>query len=496
MKVRNPQASIWLYKPRARSALGGAYTASSRFTSITKLDITPYLADSGFRTSRALADPNGGSFQIQLTPRPLAGLGDMLDALIEPMDIIEIRGTGVATGTPYPLIMRGFVGSVGLDEDIDGGQPQRRITVTGYGIGRVLNLLRIRFMAAGLTPEASQALTDQYGIPFGPQALATFDALTMFSGSQGNIQAPTDFLAGALAQIINPYLAKLFANVPDSLAPLRSMTAACTITSGQVPPVQGSSAFDGRSVYEVLSSLLDVGVFNELFVDDQDTALVLTARPLPWRDAGGAPIGGAAAAADYTVGLDSYVAGSFTRSDAGVANYFWVTRAFGDLINDNERRLQGATGDAASYLIPQRENNDPTSFGWRFMEVQTQLTNAGAAIMAPDAAGNGQRTLSEEDWLTQRRQTLIDLNQDNLVFETGTLRLKGDPAIKPGMYLVIPRGKTQMRVYVDAVSHAFGQAVGFLTTVQFSRGTGWLERVSAPANSSPAFDWRDERGVN
>lgn len=496
MKVRNPQASIWLYKRRARSALGGAYAASSRFTAITKLDITPYLADSGFRTSRALADPNGGSFQIQFTPRPVAGLGDSIDALIEPMDIIELRAAGVATGTPYPLLMRGFVGSVGLDEDIDGGVPQRRITVSGYGIGRVLNLLRIRFQSGAITPEAAQALTDQYGIPFGQQALATFDALSLYSGSQGNIQSPADFINGALASIINPYLAKLFANVPDALAPLKTMTADCSITSGQVPPVQGSSAFDGRSVFEVLASLLDVGVFNELFVDDRDSALVLTARPLPWRDAGGAAIGGAAAAADYTVGMGSVVAASYTRSDAGVANYFWVTRAFGDLINDNERRLQGATGDSASYLIPQRENNDPTSFGWRFMEVQTQLTNAGAAIMAPDAAGNGQRTLSEEDWLTQRRQTLIDLNQDNLVFETGVLRLKGDPAVKPGTYLVIPRGKTQMRVYADAVSHSFGQAGGFVTTVQFSRGTGWLERVAAPGNSSPAFDWRDERGVN
>ncbi len=490
MKVRQPQASIWLYKPRSRQALGGSYTAADRFRAVQQIDITKFLSDSGFRTTCGLGDPNGGNFQIVFDDKPVPNFGDSLYGLIEPMDFIEIRGTGLAQSQQLPILLRGFVGNVGEDYDIDGGSPARRVVVSGYGIGRALQLLRIRYSAAGVSVDEANQLTQQYGIPFGEPSLAAFGPLTQWTGSAGTLLQPAQFVDGVVQQVINPYLAKLFGDTP-ALSALTSTSSECSITNGVVPPLQGTGAFDGRSVYEVLADVLDVGPFNELYLDDRDSNIVLVSRQLPWLDTSGSPIGGAKTADELSISLDDLIGGSATRDDTGVANYFWVQRP-GDLITDNQRRLAGATGDSGTYLL-QEENSNPTAFGWRFMEVPTHMTNDAAAIMSPTADGNQPRTQSEVEWLTARRQLLIDLNRDNVVFERGSLKLRGNENVRRGMYLLLTRGSTVVRVYVTSVSHQFGQAGGFITQVQYVRGTGWLERASSPG--LPWYSWRDERGV-
>lgn len=182
--------------------------------------------------------------------------------------------------------------------------------------------------------------------------------------------------------------------------------------------------FDGRSVYEVLSTVLDVGAFNELYVDDQDTnGLVLTARPAAWRNLAGLYIGGADATT-VNLGSASLISESATRSDNGVANYFWVTRR-ADLVNEATRRLPGSVGPQESFLLTEEENSAPTAFGWRFMEQQTMLTNPDAAVQSPKGKGVQQRSVSEEAWYTERRRLLMEINRDNVVLESGSWRLRG-----------------------------------------------------------------------
>jgi hypothetical protein len=127
------------------------------------------------------------------------------------------------------------------------------------------------------------------------------------------------------------------------------------------------------------------------------------------------------------------------------------------------------------------------------MEAQTAMTTPTAATYAPTAADSNPRQVSEEQWLTERRQRLTALNRDNVVLEQGSVRLRGDPAIKPGRYLVLPRGQASIRLYATSVTHEFSQQSGFTTTVQFSRGTGFLERASSAAK--PWYQWRIEKGV-
>lgn len=496
MKVRQPQATITLYKPRPRSALGGGYTASARFQSVTQVDLTSYLADAGLRTTKSVRDPNGGSFQIVFDDKPLrigsSNFGDSVYGLIEPMDFIEIRAAGQKTGNTLPLLMRGFVGSVTSTEDIDSGSPQRQIVVTGYDVARVLQILRVRFGALGMTADQSAALSAEFGIPFGAPALAAFEALTQFTGSQPQFSTPAQFLQSVVTNLVVPYLQKLFSGTA-ALAGLATIAAACDIVDGMVPPLSGAQAFDGRSVYEVLASTLDVGAFNELFVDDGDAAgLTLVARPAPWLDANNATISGGAVA-EMQIDTSDLVRITQTRSDAGVSNYYWVQRS-ADLLNDAQIRLAGAAGDSSTFLVTDEENSSPTTFGWRLMEVSTALTNPGAAIQAPTAAGVGPRRVSDSEWLTARRLLLKSYNRDNLVFESGTMLLKGNPAIRTGMYLLLQRGLDVNWYYAVSVSHEFGQGRGYLTTVQFERGTGWLSRASS--SGMPWYEWRDEGGIN
>lgn len=493
MKVYQPQLRIRLIKARGRSAIGGQFTASKRMQAQRVIDLTGLLDhDSGLRTQRSLYDP-AGSFQLSLQNRPVPGFNDNAYGLIEPMDFIEIRGTREPTFGRPPLLMRGFVSQVTeVDQMGEGGQPSRRVIVAGRDVGYVLQLMRPRYRAFGVDEALAQNLTQRFGIPFGQPSLAAFEPFADFTGSAPAHRTPAQFVDGVLQALVNPYLAKLFGDEPFA-SELRSMRSEVSIVDGVVPPQQGSAAFDGRSVHEILSGLLDVGAFNELFVrDDDDAGLVLVARPSARLDADGKFIGGATAP-DRNLPRGEVIAQNFTRSDAGVANYYWVQRG-ADLINDATRRLNGASGaDQSSYLLADEENSSPGTFGWRLMEQQVNMTNAGAAIASPTVAQLGQRAASEEEWLTGRRKLLIAHNRDNVVLESGSLRVMGRHEYRVGERLSIDRVTSVWSAYVVGVSHELSTRGGFVTTLQVERCNGWLDR--AANNGTPWLDGRDEGGV-
>jgi ribosomal protein L27 len=92
----------------------------------------------------------------------------------------------------------------------------------------------------------------------------------------------------------------------------------------------------------------------------------------------------------------------------------------------------------------------------------------------------------------EKRRALIDANKDNVVLESGVVRMRGDERVKPGRYVRLIRGTTfdegeaaglAADHYAYQVTHEYSFS-GFLTTFQFDRGTGFVERV------------KRERGVN
>ena len=90
-------------------------------------------------------------------------------------------------------------------------------------------------------------------------------------------------------------------------------------------------------------------------------------------------------------------------------------------------------------------------------------------------------------WITQRRIDLIAQNKDNIVFETGTLRLKGNEAIRAGTYLQYKPGNVPAFYYVVSVEHDFAPFGSYFTTVQFERGTGFIGRVQQDAGSASPY---------
>ena len=73
---------------------------------------------------------------------------------------------------------------------------------------------------------------------------------------------------------------------------------------------------------------------------------------------------------------------------------------------------------------------------------------------------------------------LAQINKDNVIFENGTMRLRGNERIKAGtqMHLTRGGGKVESSAYVTQVDHDFSPFQGFYTSVAFERGTDFIER--------------------
>ena len=72
---------------------------------------------------------------------------------------------------------------------------------------------------------------------------------------------------------------------------------------------------------------------------------------------------------------------------------------------------------------------------------------------------------------------MSSINKDNVIFESGSLRLRGNERIKAGMQLNVSRGnKMYSSYYVTKVDHEFVPFQGFYTTVTVERGTNFITR--------------------
>lgn len=89
---------------------------------------------------------------------------------------------------------------------------------------------------------------------------------------------------------------------------------------------------------------------------------------------------------------------------------------------------------------------------------------------------------------------MIGMNKDNVVFESGTIRLRGNEAIKAGMVLNIQRGRLTSQYYAHRVDHEFVPYQGFFTTVTVDRGTGYIDR--AQEKESPFFTRTNMEGIS
>lgn len=468
IRIYQPDVQAWLHKTIQRKTTNGSDAVSQRFQGRAqdqKIDLRPFLGDgAGVQTSKSLRDPAGG-FTIVLVDKPdgSAMSYESLYGLVEPMDMIEIRARHGTPGDPSqaPVLMRGFVTNVARGESVDSeGRPQRRVIVSGQDFGKIWQILRISYHAGYLVGESFISgfnLFEQYGV----------EAKTVMGSKE--------FFEAVLSKIINPFLDRM---LPANTSMPRTIQPDCSVSTGTVSPAIQTQQ---GSIYQLLQYFGDVGPWNELFIEDRDDGVFAVYRPNPYMDATTGKLIQKDAPEPVYVDVPAVdvQAINVSRSDMDVANYFWVSSPRFNLVNQTYQKQEASASGDKTVILKDYENSSANLYGIRLMELETQQgatssTSHGTGAKADQASQN---QLSEVDWMAERRRIVSDSNKDNILFERGSMRLRGNEELKAGRYLRLKRGEFTAIYYIVRVEHEYQPYYGFFSTVELERGTGFVERI-------------------
>ncbi len=484
VRTYHPDVRVTLYKTVTRTTLDGSTSVNGRLGKQGQaIDLTRHLGETGgVQVSKSRSAP-AGAFAITLADLPYAAAGgfDSFYGVIEPMDMIEIRMQHGPGGAAPPVIMRGFVGEVRRTETMGAdGRPHRSVTITGQDYGKLWQMMRVVFFVNYITGQYMLdgfALFDKFGV----------GAITAETGSA--------FVLEVLSKIINPYLANIVQGT--SAMPSTISMDGSALPAGMTS-LTGPQNQEG-SIYDILRNYLDVGAWNELFIEDRADGPWLVYRPLPFFDVNGNLIqAGAPLLTPVQVPIEDVVSMVVSRSDADVANYFWVNAPRFDINSGFWEKAwaiptQGQTMSTATY-----QNSNVALYGIRLMQLDSQMgwsdvTNFSSGL---PSAEKSIRDTSMANWINQRRQVLIDNNKDNVLFERGSIRLRGNETIRAGAYIQIVRGDMAPIYYVDDVTHDYVPFQGFWTTVNVQRGTGFIERVKRAGGAASPYTSELEAATN
>ena len=467
MKVYEPKVEVMLVKAINRTEIiPKVPVIAKRYgKSLQTIDLTKYLSENGgVHTSKNIREP-AGAWSVTICDKAHPELFETIYALIEPMDLIEIR----MAHDPYeyrdvekqtigiPVVMRGFVSMITRNEIMSGDKPIRTVTISGQDFGKILQIIQIFYLNNSIV---------------GDNILSEFAFFQKYD-LRAKIKPAIEFVADVLNGIINPYLAKMTKGIGASI--VNVITPNVTI-EGSIAPATVSSICN-VSLYQLLVSVLDIGAFNELFIEDTEDGISLTVRPAPFLDVKGNPIQGHAPDS-ISISSKDIVAINISRTDAGVANYYWVQCTPWSLISNEDQKLAANTGPPESFIFFNYLNAIDKYYGVRKMEVSIMLgppsyswSDAKKASQAKEQTGN------MSDWIVSKRQILSAINKDNVIFESGSLRVRGNERIKAGMQLIVNRGVNMYSsYYVTKVEHEFVPFQGFYSTLTVERGTNFIDR--------------------
>lgn len=475
--VYHPRVQVTLYKTIKRKKLDASTDVSGRFKLIEdKVDLTPYLGEaSGLRTHKSVAEPAGG-FSLTLADKPYSNLMgyETLYGIIEPMDLIEIRATRSDTSSEKPpIMMRGFVSDVTRSEAMSqDGKPMRAVSVNGQDYGKLWQMLQILYLP---------------GYIVGQDTLTAFKLFERFGAGFATSMTGAQFLAEVVGKILNPYI--------DAMMPANSSNPRqVTIDQDQLAK-HGTTSVSGPqnregTIYDLLRTYLDASVWNELFIEDREDGVYLVWRAKPYNTVAGEKIQDDAPDVDVIdLPGEDVVSMSVSRTDANVANYYWVRSPAFDLNTDIYRRLFAIGSDKETVNLSDYVNSDSKLYGIRVMHVDTEM--GGDDVTSFNSghleAENKKRDTSQVNWINDRRRLLVEQNKDNVVFERGSMRIKGNEKIRAGMYVRLKRGQFWAEYYVTHVSHDWIPFQGFFTTLAVDRGTGFIERAKRDGGSASPY---------
>jgi hypothetical protein len=308
--------------------------------------------------------------------------------------------------------------------------------------------------------------------------------------------------------VINPFLYDIagFSVSPDTckLSYLQQIEHEATASAGTISAFGAQSA--QGTLWDVLRGFLDVGPWTELFIEDRPEVMDDPKRPAAWCWSiattlqGSGPGEGLHHAPAHQAG---HAGGrrrvgdraEIGRSDANVANYFQVNMPRMNLIDAATMNLSGQSTNPDDFYLDEVPQRHPKLYGLRFMEADTQM---GGADSLGRVDGQSAEAVKREQrkvqlWIDERRAQLMAQNKDNVVFEDGSITLRGQATLRPGMYLRIQHGPPAAlqpfvwECYVVAVQHRMVPYQGFVTVATFERGTMFAERIRRGAGLDSAY---------
>ncbi len=464
-----PEVQVVLHKTLQRKTTSGKDAVSERFAGAVgkrTIDLGPFLgAGSSVRVSKSVSGPAGG-FQLVLVDRPYGDDGGLesLYGLVEPMDMIEIRARHAAptdAGKPR-ILMRGFVSDVTRNETVDtaSGQPQRQVVLSGQDYGKIWQILRISYHAGYLLGQSfisGFSLFEQYGV----------EAKTTMTSQE--------FVSQVTDKILNKFLGEL---MPENATLPSKIQQDVQVKTGAVSPAIQTQQ---GTIYELLRFFGDVGPWNELFTEDREDGVFLVYRPNPFADVATGKMIQADAKMPEVVDLqDEDVSTiSVSRSDSDISNFFWVGAARFNLISEAYQKQEASASGDSTVILKDYANTKSSLYGLRLMEVQTQ--QGPADVQSFDSGGKsdafGQIQANAVTWMAERRRILSESNKDNVVFERGVMRVRGNENLRAGIYVRLKRGDLTSLYYVVQVDHEYTPFQGYFTTLVVERGMGFVERV-------------------
>lgn len=482
IKTYNPQISVVVYKSYPREEIvPGLKADATRLNRGDGIELMPFLGDGGsVSTNKNIRQPMG-SFVIRLGAQKDGTLMDDIAALCEPGDLCEIRMSheAVEKNKQLPLIMRGFIAEIARHENVDqNGRPQRFVELHGNDLSRVLSSIIINYKFG--------SLSSMYSVD-------EFRFMRQFVGSEGiKTLSGNEFCKVLIDKVINPHLqlmkglAKLDGKDTQASSAIQDWQIEASI-DGTISSVALNSAND-ISIYDLCRMLLDIeSGFNELFVEDRDNEPpVLVLRPTPFRDvATNDYIQSGAWADQIYISSQDILSMSTRRSDQGVANFFWCqSPKMADLGVDFY--ALAAQGGPETYTSYDYHNSRLEIHGFREMNVEVSMgSNEAKQSDAPHEVEHNGEIATEKNFLIQRRKDLIKINRDNILFESCQFNAKGNPDIRPGMFVGICRGIKQDLSgvgYCFEVNHSFIPLQGFTTSCSMDRYTNYIERSKSPVS--------------
>lgn len=457
VQVYNPQVTVTLKKMVQRTNGVAARYANAE----GDIDLTPWLGDAGaVRTAKALTDPAGG-FSVVFPDIPNPASGDTVYSLIEPMDLIEIRGSRTPemfVGGPLPLIMRGWVSMIRRSETMNrDGRPMRVVIVQGQDSGK---LWQIHAFWSQVAYTTDLPLLDAYG-------------LLVAIGISTKTMSISDFMTQLVQKVMNKKIAEMAAFAKRQIP---QFAVDASVTQGLLIPPVAATIRDGT--YWNMAERFADRPWNELFIRDQEDGPHLVFRPAPFKDINTGKMILPGAADPGTIDLDAsqVVSLDMTRTDARIGNFFWCPPDGSSL--DLNWAVNVSSLLKGSLLDFDYGNNSPALFGQRRIEERSALMPDEASTL-PTMLPPEQRPAVASayvQWYLLRALQLKAMNRDNSVLEDGIAVVQGWETLQIGQYLRLTRGDLVSEAYITRVAHTFIPFQTWTTNLLLQRGTGFLVR--------------------